>query len=284
MHISHLSKSVGIGAALLLALPTFAQTGYYNVNIDVPGVKIDAKNSAASVKVDGVGTITNTGVNIAVPGATVKAKTTASTTSNAANVSITAPGVVIKTQAGTVETLGTNNLTLAHASAQGIDHASANSVVSLQGDASAYIKTSDDVSAYNKLVVENTPQVSSVDATDQQVNVGYVQSGKMLGFIPVRMKAHVTVDASGNVQVMLPWYHFLVSSDSSSIESSVTAQLNTAKAQNQINLNASLAPVDQVRVAHVVVTTLSTDADVVAGDAQATVDVNGGNVKVNASY
>ncbi|KND50059.1 MAG: hypothetical protein AB203_03660 [Parcubacteria bacterium C7867-008] len=255
------SISIGVIAALALAVTStpvaHAIVTNYQVNVDVPGVSVKTVNGTATVKVDGVGTVNGNG--------TVDINTGDMMVSTSdAMVNVQTPGLVVKTTGGADVNLGYGGQTLSTVVESGVDASSAKTIASLEGNAATYIKTQEDVDAYGKIVVESTPQVQNVEARASGVNVSYAQKGKLFGFIPVTMNAHVSVDASGNVSVKLPWYHVLVMSEGDTIATSVETRIAAAKSTEEVTVTgeAELNPVEQARITHYVTEVLISDGSV----------------------
>ncbi|MDB4992433.1 MAG: hypothetical protein JWL75_678 [Parcubacteria group bacterium] len=282
------TATLSLGAAF--ALTGIAQSALaqgYNVDVNVPGVSVHAGDNSTNVSVEGVGTVTDTGVDIHTGGVNVTTGVTSKggNASGNTNVMVHAPGVIIKSTTGNTVTLGSNGQTLHTVVSSGIDSGSAKTIVSLSGDPSLYIKDQSDVDAYNTLLVSTSPSIVSASTNSQKVEVAYVQQAKLFGFIPMHLNARVSVDANGNVSVMLPWYSFLATKDTASLKASVAQQFTSAKAGNQIVVsNGAFSSTDQVRVSHSVAEVLSNDASVVVRDGYVSVQTGDTSVKVNGAY
>jgi hypothetical protein len=109
---------------------------------------------------------------------------------------------------------------------------SEDNIVQLQGNALAAIKTNDDLTAYNNLVVQDRPAVRSVNAqSDGSVSVGYSQPARFLGIFSTTLTGQVNVDAQGNVTVHMPWYAFLFSKDTTAMQTAATTAVVQSGAQ-----------------------------------------------------
>ena len=157
--------------------------------------------------------------------------------------------------------------------------------MSLVGNPSLYIKTDADTQVYNKLVMSATPVVQSIDTSAEKVSVSYKQPGKILGLFDVQMDGQATVDASGNVSIQLPWYSFFVVKNTSDIETSIKASLDSAKSTNRVHVSTgTLAPVDQAQIVHIVANSLAGNVSVDVNGGNTSVQAGGASVNVNSSY
>ena len=118
------------------------------------------------------------------------------------------------------------------------------------------VKTSADLSAYASGVVEGDKNVDAVAASEDSVSVSYKQSAKLFGFIPIFLSATATVDSTGEVSIRYPWYAFLATTNSASLQSSVkaataatTAANTSADASAELSAAAQAKLIDEVRAA-----------------------------------
>ncbi len=271
----HAMFLIAIVAVLVGSSSAHAQS--YNVDIDVPGASINASNGSATVQVDGVGTINSNGaVDIKTPDASVQ------TNVGATAVDVVVPNATIHATPSsasvfTVTTVdGTKVLVDAKQGLSAVVDAEVGSedavrIMSLEGDESVYIKSEEDVAAYSKVVVENAPQVTGVEANAEHVKVSYMHPGKLFGFIDVDMRAEALVSSDGTVSIQLPWYSFLTVHSSSDLETRITQKFAT----NEVEIagGAAISPVAQVRVTQSVVEAITADTSV---------SVQGGDVSIKA--
>lgn len=264
----------------LSAIPAFAQ----EVDIQVPGVSVDVSGGSASVKVDGIGTITNKGVDFNTGDVQVRAEgpSQANTGASVPTVRIEAPGLTVQTTGGTQ--VLTAEHTLSTVVNTGVTTADARRIVALEGDESVYIRTEDDVAAYAHMVQEHAPQVAAVETSDTGVSVTYFQPGKLFGLFDLTMKARVVVDAEGSVSIKLPWYSFLVTKDTATLAASVQEAVNTTGSA-AATADASFTPVEQVRIVQQVAQALPASVvvngeDVSVTSGNSSVEVKDGNVRI----
>jgi hypothetical protein len=162
----------------------------------------------------------------------VQNSTSSSSTADAsATLQVGSVGLQAQVQAGTVNT------------------SSDDTVVSLQGDSIGMIQTSDDLTAYNNLVLKARPAVTSVNVnSDNSIDIGYAQPAKFLGLFSTSLSGDVHVDASGNTAVHLPWYAFLYSKDTTNVQASVASAVQKSGAQFNAQADASTSAQDHARV------------------------------------
>jgi hypothetical protein len=148
-------------------------------------------------------------------------------------------------------------------------------VVNLQGGTALLIESTSDLQAYGNLVVAARPVVKNVSMkSDDSVVIQYSQPAKFLWIFPTTLTGEVDVDATGNAMVHLPWYAFLYSADTASVQSTATAAVSQSGANfnDQANTTADLQ--DKARIVNAVSAALQAQAD-------ATANVNS-NTDVNA--
>jgi hypothetical protein len=80
--------------------------------------------------------------------------------------------------------------------------------------------------------LENNPQITSVDITEDNVDLNYSAPAKLFGFIPLNIKLNVNSDSKGVVKVKFPWYKFLLTTDFSNI----AEEINYIFQNNQTDL------------------------------------------------
>ncbi len=70
--------------------------------------------------------------------------------------------------------------------------------------------------SYAASTIRKDERLESVEVKDDSLLLSYRKDTRFLGFLPGSMRAHVTVDASGDVSVRYPWYAFMMSTTESS--------------------------------------------------------------------
>jgi hypothetical protein len=134
-------------------------------------------------------------------------------------------------------------------------------VVQLQGNTLGLIQTSDDLTAYNNLVVKARPAVSSIKvATDGSMNIGYSQPAKFLGIFKTSLAGNVNVDASGNVNVSTPWYGFLYTKDTTPVQASVTTAIQQSGAQLNAQATTQAQLQNQAMLVNAITAAIQTEA------------------------
>ena len=190
---------------------------------------------AHAVTVDGSGTI---GID-----ANVSGSASASNSSNTQGTDASGSGTV-----GADADIGLITVTRADVSSE----ESAQATVSTP----SAVRTSADLSAYASEVVQADENVDAVAASADSVSVSYKQSAKLFGFIPIFLSATATVDSTGEVSIRYPWYAFLATTNSASLQSSVkaataatTAANTSADASAELSAAAQAKLIDEVRAA-----------------------------------
>src|ERR1700722_1384000 len=98
------------------------------------------------------------------------------------------------------------------------------------------IQTNADLTSYNNAVIQSRPAVNAIDAqNDGSVAIHYSQPARFLGIFPASISGEVDVDAQGNTAVHLPWYAFLYSKDTTSVQTSAAAAVQESGANFDAN-------------------------------------------------
>jgi hypothetical protein len=106
----------------------------------------------------------------------------------------------------------------------------------------ASVQSKSDLSAYASGVVRADTDVSNASLSAKAVSLAYRQPAKLFGFIPVYLQATATVNADGSTNVSYPWYAFLTTKDSATLESDVrVATKDTVSANADVNAGFSAA-------------------------------------------
>ncbi len=83
---------------------------------------------------------------------------------------------------------------------------------------------------------DNNPEISSVDLSEDEVNLNYMAPAKFLGFIPTNVNLNVSADSQGRVKVKFPWYRFLLTTDFGNIGQETEVNFKHIYQNNQTNL------------------------------------------------
>jgi hypothetical protein len=227
-------------------------SGGIDVNTNVNGQKSNVNTAPGSVNVNSGGTSSSTQLNnsgLNVNSTTGNSSSSVNVQRGTTGLDITANGQSIKLDGSSdpnsidvnvngknvkIETSGG----LTHAiSISGTDPAARATFVSLEGNSVALIKTNDDLSTYNSLVIQTRPSVKKVEVNQNKIQVQYTQPARCLGLFKTKWTATASVDNQGNVGIKLPWYSFLCSKNTSTIKTQIQAGLNAAVQNNQLNIN-----------------------------------------------
>jgi hypothetical protein len=92
----------------------------------------------------------------------------------------------------------------------------------------AMVSTSDQLKTYAAGMMHSNANVESVQSSNSSVSMNYKESGKLFGFIPTMVKVRSTTDANGNVSLSYPWYHFLVSTNDSTLKSDMESSIKSS--------------------------------------------------------
>jgi hypothetical protein len=134
-----------------------------------------------------------------------------------------------------------------------ITQSSGEAMVGLQGNMVDMIQSNADLMAYNNLVVQARPAVTAVNVnSDNSVDVHYSQPAKFLGIFSTSLSGDVNVDAQGNTKVYLPWYAFLYSKDTTSVQTSAATAVAQSGAQFNAQADATTMVQNQARVVNAV--------------------------------
>jgi hypothetical protein len=112
------------------------------------------------------------------------------------------------------------------------------SVVSLEGNSIALIKSDSDLKAYNQLVMEERPSIKKIEVNQNQVRVQYRQSARCLGIFKRSLTATAAVDDKGSVSVKVPWYGFLCSKDTGTVKAQIQTSLSNSEQNQEIQVNS----------------------------------------------
>lgn len=95
--------------------------------------------------------------------------------------------------------------------------------VSSAGD----VSSQDDLRAYISAEMAADTDVEAVQTSSDTVSITYREPARLLGFIPVSLRATATVDATGDVSIHYPWYGFLYAKSTGDLETALEARVRT---------------------------------------------------------
>lgn len=109
---------------------------------------------------------------------------------------------------------------------------------------SASVTNDASLSLFARNVVAENEDVEKVSVNDDAVTLWYRQDAKLFGIIPIGLRTEVTADATGDVAITYPWYHFLVTTkddvDEGTVEARVQAAISgQANAQGSVQIHAA---------------------------------------------
>jgi hypothetical protein len=134
-------------------------------------------------------------------------------------------------------------------------------IVSLQGNSIGMIQSSADLTAYDNMVIKARPAVSSVNVnSDNSIDVIYAQPAKFLGIFSTSLSGNVHVDAQGNTTVHMPWYAFLYSKNTTSVQASAATAVQQSGAQFNAQADAMTKVQNNARVINAVSTAVQAQA------------------------
>jgi hypothetical protein len=236
--------------------------GASGVNVTAPNTSVNVQNpttGGSQINANGTEIKTNgtSGVNVNTGGSKVDIKSGAdgasvTTESATVNTQRAADGMVrvnangTEVNVGKSTTTGGNVISVTAASGNKIQVDTAlglgaqisivesegglkNAVLSLEAGAAEMIKAADDLNAYINLTLNARPAVKAVEVSNGVVSVGYDQPARFLGIFKSGLSAKVSVDATGEVSMDLPWYSFLFSKNTKTVQTKVRANLASAK-------------------------------------------------------
>lgn len=85
----------------------------------------------------------------------------------------------------------------------------------------ANVRSNEEVKAYVTHVMKTDADTAGAEASDKAVSLSYKARVKLFGLIPVFVNATATAKADGTTEVSYPWYAFLATKDSTSLEADV---------------------------------------------------------------
>jgi hypothetical protein len=253
---------------ILFANPAFA--------ITLPGRSIDVDQNSANIDYGtqnlNVNTSTGTNLNVNQGGREININTNTTTNGQTFNVTVNGQTVTLDS--------GKESLSVFVSKGGSLDSASADVLVSLQGNSVNMIKGDDDLAAYGNIVVSARPAVKGVSVENDRVIVKYNHPGKFLGLFKVHLGAQAVVDAEGNVSIKLPWYSFLVSKNSAEVKAAIEAGL---KGDKSITVSAiSDGSNSSVRVQNSA-KVLNVMSSAVQGNQSISAQGNGNSAEINRS-
>jgi hypothetical protein len=104
----------------------------------------------------------------------------------------------------------------------------------------AQVSTGTDLNTYADAAMHSDSNIQNVQLSNTAVAMTYSEPGKLFGFIPVSLSTKAAVDASGNVTVSYPWYHFLVSTNDANLKSDLQARIQSTM-DNDASASANAA-------------------------------------------
>lgn len=146
-------------------------------------------------------------------------------------------------------------------------------IVNLEGNTLTTIKTDDDLKAYNSVVIETNPNISTISAGDGSVEITYRHPAKFLGIWRTSLSATARVENNERVSIQLPWYSFLFSTGKGDVEKTINVNLEN-DAMVQVNsdggASADLTVQNEARAINIVTSQIG-------GQGSATISGSNGN-------
>jgi hypothetical protein len=122
------------------------------------------------------------------------------------------------------------------------------------------VRTKVDLSGFIAAHMKSDANLASVDTASDHVAVTYKEPAKLFGAFAVSMDTTATTDASGNVTVTRPWWAFLASTDTASLQTNVRSGVDTVLGANA-SANTTLSASQQAQLVSVIETTLAAAAN-----------------------
>jgi len=116
----------------------------------------------------------------------------------------------------------------------------------------AAVETNTDLSAYVTTVVRSDNNIGSAEVSGSAVSLAYNVRARLLGVFPVLMPVRATVEAGGETTITYPWYAFLATVDSASLESNVsvaTAATVSASANTAFSATTQAVVLSEIHAA-----------------------------------
>lgn len=146
-------------------------------------------------------------------------------------------------------------------------------IVNLEGNTLTTIKTDDDLKAYNSVVIETNPNISTISSDDGSVEITYRHPAKFLGIWRTSLNATARVENNERVSIQLPWYSFLFSTGKGDVEKTINVNLEN-DAMVQVNsdggASADLTVQNEARAINIVTSQIG-------GQGSATISGSNGN-------
>jgi hypothetical protein len=224
-------SSATLLAVSFVALPAFAATGTSAMGTVVTnvGTAVTSSGSSNTSSNTAVGSNGSTGIGVSVTGNTSSSSNTTATgvsvsTGNGVSTS-GMPGVSVGTNSSSTNMMmTTGTLTLSSSDSAVMN---ANSMTTPDG---AMVSSGTQLNTYAAAVVHSDSNIQNVQLSNTMVGMTYKEQGKLFGFIPLSVNTHAQVDQTGAVTITYPWYHFLVSTDDSGLQSNIQASVHSTMA------------------------------------------------------
>ncbi|MEN9604864.1 MAG: hypothetical protein RJB39_549 [Candidatus Parcubacteria bacterium] len=115
-------------------------------------------------------------------------------------------------------------------------------IVDVKTNMNTEVKSDADFEVYAKSIVSTERAIEKVSIKDKQMNVGYTQTVKLFGFIPMTAdnEAQVTFSNNANgklvssVDIDQPWWSFMARTGVSSMESKLKSAIDTKVSTEEV--------------------------------------------------
>lgn len=129
------------------------------------------------------------------------------------------------TQAGTVIFRTSGNSLELELQGENLSSDEKRAIVNLEGNTVTKIKSEDDLSAYNSVVLEANSNVSNISVNDGVIEINYRHPARFLGVWGTSLRATARVENNEQVRITLPWYSFLFSTKKGNVEKTINVGL-----------------------------------------------------------
>lgn len=182
---------------------------------------------------------------------------------NVTNDTNTVTGTVSGNAAGNAQTGGVVNISSSGKSlkieveSSELSSEDKRAIVNLEGNTLTTIKSDDDLKAYNSVVIDTNPNISTISSGDDgSVEITYRHPAKFLGIWRTSLNATARVENNERVKIQFPWYSFLFSTGKGDVEETINVSLenDTALQVNSDggNTSADLTVQNEARAINIV--------------------------------
>jgi len=101
------------------------------------------------------------------------------------------------------------------------------------------VRTSASLESYAAATVQSDERLTSVEMSENGLEMAYRKEAKFLWVIPASLTARVSVDQQGDVTVRYPWYSFLMSTNQSTSDLEALIQSEVTEINDSLDVSGS---------------------------------------------